>query len=211
MIRFACPRCFTTFEVSDSKAETKFNCEACGKRVQVPSPFTTPAAKPNAIAVPLPSESSVTAPEANAAGPAMRVAHVLLKCIGKAVVKNVVNLLTLGVGGDIIVDAWDYWQEAAGKEQRAAQVQAVAQLSPAETHEAVAQIVREEAAALPPVQQAQVAAYLEQVPATVRRTLRRPPIQQARPPGRGPHFASRKTFCRCCRPGCPGSRRATGP
>ncbi len=35
-------------------------------------------------------------------------------------------------------------------------------------------IVREEAAALPPEQQAQVASYLGQVPATVRRSLRRP-------------------------------------
>ena len=187
MIRFACPRCFTTFEVSDSKAETKFNCEVCGKRVQVPSPFTTPSVKSNTLAVPLPSESPVAA-EAEAGGPASRVAYVLLKCIGRAVVKNVVNFLTLGVGGDILVDAWDYWQEAAGKEQRPAQVQAVAQLSPAETHEAVAQIVREEAAALPSAQQAQVAAYLEQVPATVRRTLRGSHDPSGRTTGAGTSF-----------------------
>ena len=150
MIRYACPRCFTTFEVSDSKADAKFNCEVCGKRVQVPSPFTAPSAKPAVLAAPRPSETSVTATEAKAAAPVRRLAYVLLKCIGKAVVKNVVNLLTFGVGGDILVDAWDYWQEATREEQRPAQAQAVAQLSSADIREAVAQIVREEAAALPP-------------------------------------------------------------
>ena len=81
----------------------------------------------------------------------MSEAYVLLRCIGKAVVKNVVNLVTFGVGGDILVDAWDYWQEASKEGQRPAEVEAVAGLSAERTPRAqVARIVREEAAALPP-------------------------------------------------------------
>ena len=38
MIRFACPRCSRMFDVSDREAGTKFNCESCGQRVQVPQP-----------------------------------------------------------------------------------------------------------------------------------------------------------------------------
>ena len=102
----------------------------------------------------------------------MSAAYILLKCIGKAVVKNVVNLFTFGVGGDILVDAWEYWQETSKESERPAQVGAVAQLSPAELREEVARIVREEAARQSPEQQTQVAAYLEQVPATIRRSLR---------------------------------------
>ena len=33
MVRFACPSCCTTFEISDSKIGTKFNCDVCGKRI----------------------------------------------------------------------------------------------------------------------------------------------------------------------------------
>jgi len=53
-------------------------------------------------------------------------------------------------------------------------VEAVAVLPAAELRAEVARIVREEAAALSPEQQARVAAYLGQVPAMVRRSLRRP-------------------------------------
>jgi len=35
----------------------------------------------------------------------MPAAYVLLKCVGKAVVKNVANLFSFGVGGSILVDA----------------------------------------------------------------------------------------------------------
>jgi serine/threonine protein kinase len=104
----------------------------------------------------------------------MPAAYGLLRCIGKSAVKHIVNLFTYGVGGDILVDAWEYWKKATREEKRAAEVQAVAQLAGAELRAEVARIVQEEAAALPPAQQAQVAAYLGQVPASIRRSLRRP-------------------------------------
>jgi eukaryotic-like serine/threonine-protein kinase len=104
----------------------------------------------------------------------MPSAFVLLRCIGKAVVKNIVNLATFGVGGNILVDAWDYWQNATQEEQRAEEVQAAAQLSDGELRAEVASIVREEAGKLSAAEQAQVAGYLTQVPAMIRRSLRRP-------------------------------------
>ncbi|MHB1425325.1 MAG: SUMF1/EgtB/PvdO family nonheme iron enzyme [Gemmataceae bacterium] len=104
----------------------------------------------------------------------MPSALVLLRCIGKAAVKNAVDLFTFGVGGDFLFDAWDYWQVATREEERTAEVQAVAQLCAAELRAEVARIVREEAAALPISKQAQIARYLGQVPAAIRRSLRRP-------------------------------------
>jgi hypothetical protein len=54
---------------------------------------------------------------------------VLLRCIGKAAVKHVVNLFSFGVGGDLLVDIWDEWRKVVKEGQRPADVQAVAQLS----------------------------------------------------------------------------------
>lgn len=104
----------------------------------------------------------------------MPSAFVLLRCIGKAAVKNAVNLFSFGVGGDILVDVWDYWQKATREEQPAVEVRAVAQLSAAELLAEVDRIIREEASALPAAQQAQVGSYLGHVPATIRRSLRGP-------------------------------------
>jgi serine/threonine protein kinase len=104
----------------------------------------------------------------------MPSAFVLLQCIGKAAVKNIVNLFSLGVGGSIVFDAWDYWQQVTQEEQRAAEVQAVAQMSAAELRAEIVRIIREEASALSLPEQTQVANYLGQVPAMVRRSLRRP-------------------------------------
>ena len=47
MISFACPGCCTTFEVSDRKIGSKFNCDVCGKRIQVPSPPKAASAAKN--------------------------------------------------------------------------------------------------------------------------------------------------------------------
>jgi mono/diheme cytochrome c family protein len=38
MIRFACPNCCATYDVSDGDAGTKFACQTCGQRLQVPAP-----------------------------------------------------------------------------------------------------------------------------------------------------------------------------
>ena len=104
----------------------------------------------------------------------MPSAFVLLRCVGKAVVKNVVNLFTFGIGGDILVDAWDYWQAASCEEQRAADVQALAAAPAAEVAAAALEIVRQEGANLSDAEKQAVTDYLQQVPPLIRRSQRRP-------------------------------------
>ena len=118
----------------------------------------------------------------------MRAASVLLRCVGKAVVRNIVNLVTVGVGGDLLVAAWEAWRDASKEKDRPSEVEAVAQLSASELRDEVANVVREEAAGLPPEQQAQVAAYLGQVPAAIRRSLRRPSDPSGRTTAAGTAF-----------------------
>jgi mono/diheme cytochrome c family protein len=38
MIRFACPSCLHVYDLSDRQAGTKFRCDLCGQRLQVPAP-----------------------------------------------------------------------------------------------------------------------------------------------------------------------------
>ena len=104
----------------------------------------------------------------------MSVAFVLLRCIGKAAVKNIVNLFTFGVGGDILVDAWEEWREASKEGQRAADVQALAAAPPAEVAAAAAEVVRQEGANLSDAEKQAVTEYLRQVPSMIRRSQRRP-------------------------------------
>ena len=103
----------------------------------------------------------------------MSVAFVLLRCIGKAVVKNVVNLLSFGVGGDILIDAWEEWREASKEERRPADVQALAAAPPAEVAAAAAEVVRQEGGNLSDAEKQAVTEYLRQVPPMIRRSQRR--------------------------------------
>ena len=77
----------------------------------------------------------------------MPAAFVLLRCVGKAVVKNVANLFSFGFGG---TSSWTpgILAEATREEERPRQVEAVAALPAAEIAAEVARIVREEAAAV---------------------------------------------------------------
>src|SRR5262249_3381567 len=98
----------------------------------------------------------------------------LIKFLAKVAVRQVGNLVGFGIGGDVLVDVWDALGKGADEKQKAAGLQARAQASPAEVRAEVERVVREEAPDLPLEQQQQVADYLQQVPAMVRRSLRRP-------------------------------------
>ncbi len=98
----------------------------------------------------------------------------LFKCAARALVRSAVNLVSFGVGGDIVFDIWDSWHKASGEEQRHDELQALAVADAASVKAAAEEAVREEAGELPPEQQQLVTAYLQQVPAMVRRSLRRP-------------------------------------
>src|SRR5213595_1120700 len=103
----------------------------------------------------------------------------LLHCLGGALVKHGVRfLLNLAPGGEVIFDiahdTWDAYRHDGGTDSARAELEALAQAPAAQLQEAVAQTVREVAALQPaPVQEA-LAAYLAQVPAAIRRSLRRP-------------------------------------
>ncbi|MBI1914837.1 MAG: Hsp70 family protein [Planctomycetes bacterium] len=98
----------------------------------------------------------------------------LLKFLAKVAVRQVGNLVGFGIGGDVLVDVWDAWGKGADEQQKRAELQAMAQASPAEVRAEVERVVRAEAPDLPPEQHQQVAAYLQQVPSMLRRSLRRP-------------------------------------
>src|SRR5438034_1045695 len=97
----------------------------------------------------------------------------LFKFVARAAVKHVGNLVGFGVAGDLLVDAWDGWGKGPPGERRA-ELQELAQASPAEVRAEVDRAVREEADGLAPAEREQVAAYLLQIPSMVRRSLRRP-------------------------------------
>jgi hypothetical protein len=52
VIRFCCPQCQKVFDVSSAQAGIKFHCDACGQRIQVPSPSApTPLSVANPIQI----------------------------------------------------------------------------------------------------------------------------------------------------------------
>ena len=108
----------------------------------------------------------------------MGVTFVLLQCIFKAIAKNavkgVVNAFSLGVGGDILTDAWDLWQQSSNEKQRAADVQALAAASPVEVAATAAEIVQTEGVRLSDTDKQIVTDYLQQVPAMIHQSQRRP-------------------------------------
>src|SRR5262249_47512635 len=104
----------------------------------------------------------------------------LLACLAKAVVKNGLKLLVDGVpfaGAlcEIARDTWEsYRQPNATEAQTAAELEALAQAPAAQgRQQAEAAVLAAGADQSPQVRQA-LTAYLTQVPAMVRRSLRRP-------------------------------------
>jgi formylglycine-generating enzyme required for sulfatase activity len=116
---------------------------------------------------------------------------ILLRCLAKSAVKNVANLLTFGVGGDLLTDFWDAWRQAQDADKRRAEIKRLASASPGEVRAAAAEIIREEGASLPAEQQRQLADWLTQTPAAIRRSLRRPsdPSGRTVAPGQAPTCA----------------------
>jgi serine/threonine protein kinase len=89
-------------------------------------------------------------------------------------VKNAANSLGFGLG-DSAVEIWNAWnKETPSTEGKLAEVQEVAQLSPAEAGDLAKKIVLELASDQPDTFREQIAAVLTQVPQATRRSLRRP-------------------------------------
>ena len=108
----------------------------------------------------------------------MRTPLVLLKMIGRAVL----NYVGAGVLGDIAMDGlpeiannvWDAWNKETNPLDQRAELEAIAHATREEIRQEVNNIVAAIAAnALEPIRQA-LTTYLNQVPATIRQTFRRP-------------------------------------
>ena len=108
----------------------------------------------------------------------------LLRCIAHAVVSNGLKALAGGipfVGAlvEIAEDAWKRYREqpvkaAAPEAALSAEIEALAQAPAPQMRQEVAAAVQEAAANQPPAVQAALTSYLTQVPAMIRRSLRRP-------------------------------------
>jgi TPR repeat protein len=134
----------------------------------------------------------------------------LLRCLARAVVKHGGKLLFgLVPGGeavyDIATDTWEDYRRGGQEGALRAEVQDLAQAPAEEVQQEVRAAVQAEAAGLPADAQQKVAAYLTQVPAMIRRSLRPhsgpagaavpPPLSLSRPddlvpllPPRPPRF-----------------------
>src|SRR3954468_12603270 len=104
----------------------------------------------------------------------MRAPVRLFNFVARAAVKHVGNLVGFGIAGDLLVDVWDGWGKGSQEEERRAELQEMAQASPAEVRAEVDRAAGEEPDGLPPAQRERVASYLHQLPSMVRRSLRRP-------------------------------------
>src|SRR5262249_3292641 len=104
----------------------------------------------------------------------------LLRCVGQAAAKNGLKaLLSLVPGGEFLFevsrDSFDAWNTLKQKEgDRRAELQALARPPDSEVRRQAEQLAGEIAAGRPAEERQALAAYLMQVPATVRRALRRP-------------------------------------
>lgn len=103
---------------------------------------------------------------------------VLLKCLGKALVRHVGNAVAFGLGGDVAAkvgeEVWDEWQRECNDAGRRAELQALARAAAEEVRAQVEAVVREVAAGQPLPVRDTVARCLEQAPEMVRAGLRRP-------------------------------------
>jgi hypothetical protein len=104
----------------------------------------------------------------------MALSKALFSSLTKAAVKHIVNLMTFGMAGEIVVDAWESYSRAVREEaQRRAEVEALACASDVEIAELAEEIVAEEGVALPVEQQEKVKTMLQLTPDAIRRSQRR--------------------------------------
>jgi formylglycine-generating enzyme required for sulfatase activity len=103
----------------------------------------------------------------------------LLKCLARAIVKNGAKLVCAFVPGgsalaDVAADTWEDYRKEQREDALRAEVQALAQAPADQVRQEVGAAVAEEAAAAPAEVRQALTAYLSQVPAAIRRSLKRP-------------------------------------
>jgi hypothetical protein len=103
----------------------------------------------------------------------------LLRCVGKAVVKNagkaLASLVPFGeFAYDVAKDAYEDYSKESREAQLRAELQDLAQAPQAEVRQAVEEVAAHEAAGQPAEVRLALVAYLTQLPASIRQSLRRP-------------------------------------
>lgn len=100
----------------------------------------------------------------------------------KILAKTLGNALGGGFAGDLLVellpevakDGWAWWNKEKDEKARRSELEAIVQSGNAQLRQEISAIVRAELAAQPPAIQQTVELYLTQLPASIRRALRRP-------------------------------------
>ena len=138
------------------------------------------------------------------------------KSVAKAVVKyggNAVGLalpvISYGIRRPHRARPLKRWGQHKNEAERHKEIEAVAQAAAKDVKQEVAEIVKEVAADQPPEFQQMLGTYLTQVPAMVRKSLRRNRTQQAARYRQTLSPARQKTYSRSCRPSCHGSSQGT--
>jgi serine/threonine protein kinase len=103
----------------------------------------------------------------------------LLRCLAKALARNGLKLLSVLVPGgevlyDIAAETWEDYRREAGEDVLRQEVQELAQAPADRVRKEAEQAVEATASRLSTDEREALAAYLNQVPASIRRTLRRP-------------------------------------
>ncbi|MFO0881772.1 MAG: protein kinase [Gemmataceae bacterium] len=113
----------------------------------------------------------------------------LLKCCARGLIRGagwwVAGQIGAVLAGGVFEEIWEYWQSQTDSPARIQEIQTLAQANPTEVRAEVSRVVSEEAGGLPEDLRLQLEVYLSQIPATIRRTLRRPsdPSGTTIPPG----------------------------
>jgi eukaryotic-like serine/threonine-protein kinase len=113
----------------------------------------------------------------------------LLKCLGKALVRQFGNAVGFGVAGDVLVGAgeevWGEWNREKNEQQRRDELAALVQMAAQEFRRQVAEVVQEVAAGQPEEVRREISLRLEEIPEQLRQSLRRPddPSGRSVPPG----------------------------
>lgn len=104
---------------------------------------------------------------------------ILVRCLARAVARHGVKLVcSLVPGGeamsDIASSAWEDYRQVRQEGELRAELEALARAPADQVRQEVQSAVRDEAADLPPDVQEKISNYLGQVPAMIRRSMRRP-------------------------------------
>lgn len=96
-----------------------------------------------------------------------------LKCLGKALARQVGNLAGLAVAGEVVAEigqeVWDNWKRQRNERERRAELEAMLHMAAQEFRRQVEEVVREVAAGQPAEVCQQISSFMESVPSLLRR------------------------------------------